>query len=172
MPRARALFLIGTVLFLLPPGGRAEDGHAKGEELRHQRTLYNPNAISAFVGATSGKEGTDLTLGVEYLRHLDGRVAIGLTGEVVLGDDHERAWLLVLTADYVIAHEWILFFGPGVEFLEQEDHGTEREMFARFGIDREFVLPGERIAIAPTLALDVFPHEVKWVWGVLVGFGW
>jgi hypothetical protein len=165
--------LTGSLLFLgvlAPVPVSAEEPAAPGKP-HSERTLYIPNALSLFLGATSSKHGTDPTLGLEYVRHLDGRVAIGLTGEVVLTSSESRGWVLALTADYVIAHRWILFFGPGVEFVDEEGHGVEREMFARFGVDYEIPLRGETLALAPSVSLDVFPHEVKWVWGVLFGVG-
>ena len=166
------LFLTGTVLILaLAPPTRAEEA-ASGEELGevHAETFLHPNALSVFLGATSGKEGTDATVGLEYLRHLSGLVGIAVTGERVLGDGHTRAWVFALTTEYVIRHEWILGFGPGLE-LRDEEEGTEREVFARFSVKREFAFADDRYAVAPTVALDAFPREVKWVWGVILGVG-
>ena len=174
-----------AVLFVLVPG------FATANETEHEEEEEKKNEFAIFAGALTNidSEKTGPSVGVEYLRFLSPRIAIGAMAEY--GDAGEREGLFAVPITFTAKEKFKLIFAPGY-VIEEEEHEAEgehggdehgesttetvrtRSFVARFGFGYEIEI-SSRVKLFPTVYFDVLKGSKEGVvfhlvYGVTVGF--
>ena len=151
------ILLVSCYLALPVTASESGEGNAEG-------STHPANSLELIVAGTTSSGDIDPTLGLEYARYLHPRIAIGVGAETVFGA-HHRDGLVFLFTKLGLTERWLVFFGPGAEYVNDKELELEWLFFARLGVAYEIPLPGHRFALEPQISLDAFPQEVKWVIG-------
>jgi hypothetical protein len=152
-----------------------ESHHSHGDHLSTHAA--HQNHIAVFGGATTQleKEGTHATVGADYLRilHPSGNWAISIFGEAIFAEHTE--WLFGLPVYYRIYKRFFLRTGPGIEIIQESEHGHGRESKSKaeflFRVGSGVGIPAGSFLITPTLDLDFVRSNTSLVWGINIGKG-
>jgi hypothetical protein len=175
-----ALFVL-LVLLVVSSNGFSQH-HENVEHEQH----FHANHFGVLAGATTKleKEGTHLTLGVDYVRKFppDGRWGISVFGEVIFEEHTE--WLFGLPAYYYLNKNIWIRTGPAIEFFQtgnkQHSENTasssghdqtenKTKFIWRIGFGYEFGFGA--LSLTPSVDLDLARSTTSIIWGINLGKG-
>ena len=147
--------LLGLLLLALPLAPFSQDELIKEKEKRNQ--------ISLFLGATSNKNGTGFTVGLDYQYRINKIIGVGvLVADYAVGSVES---LLVGPSLYLHAGHFEFTLAPAGEFS-----GGETTFVFRLGAAYEFEL-SKGVTISPSVYFDSErDEESALVYGLSFGF--
>lgn len=178
------LLLIATLLFFVRPDSFAQHEHeATGHaEAGTHHEMAEKNAVSLFYGNTiiTQSKFNLPTVGIEYFREINHRLAIGLISEVEIGShviqkdelgvtvaevEREGAVLVLPTIAIRLVKGLLFYGGYGIEFEKKENLGL-----LKLGTAYDFELMNPHWVVAPNISWDHTELFDGVVYGVNIGY--